>query len=46
MDRAFVVNEDDPSPEVLGRYGFGYSFAAPVRDTVQRRRNANPTWVT
>jgi hypothetical protein len=26
MDRAFVVNEDDPSPDVLGRYGFGYSF--------------------
>jgi hypothetical protein len=26
MDRDFVVDEDDPSPEVLGRYGFGYSF--------------------
>lgn len=26
MDRDFVVDEDEPSPEVLGRYGFGYSF--------------------
>jgi hypothetical protein len=26
MDRDFVVDEDNPSPEVLGRYGFGYSF--------------------
>jgi hypothetical protein len=26
MDRAFVINEDDPAPGVLGRYGFGYSF--------------------
>jgi hypothetical protein len=26
MDRAFVVDEDDPAPGVLGRYGFGYSF--------------------
>ncbi|MFL6231816.1 MAG: hypothetical protein ACJ76N_01650 [Thermoanaerobaculia bacterium] len=26
MDRAFVINEDDPTPEILGRYGFGYSF--------------------
>jgi hypothetical protein len=22
----FLVNEDDPSPDVLGRYGFGYAF--------------------
>lgn len=26
MDRAFVVDEHEPSPEVLGRYGFGYAF--------------------
>src|SRR3954465_10491556 len=26
MDRAFVINEDNPSPDILGRYGFGYSF--------------------
>ena len=26
MDRDFIVDEDDPSPEVLGRYGFGYAF--------------------
>ena len=22
----FLVNEDDPSPDLLGRYGFGYAF--------------------
>jgi hypothetical protein len=26
MDRAFVINEEEPSPDILGRYGFGYSF--------------------
>ena len=26
MDRAFVIDEDEPTPEILGRYGFGYSF--------------------
>jgi hypothetical protein len=28
----FLVNEDDPTPEILGRYGFGYAFIKnPVR---------------
>jgi hypothetical protein len=28
----FLVNEDDPTPDVLGRYGFGYAFITnPVR---------------
>ncbi|HEX7183451.1 MAG TPA: hypothetical protein VF756_16580 [Thermoanaerobaculia bacterium] len=26
MNRDFVVNEEEPSPGLLGRYGFGYSF--------------------
>lgn len=26
VNRDFVVNEDDPEPDVLGRYGFGYAF--------------------
>lgn len=26
MDRDFVVDEEEPSPDVLGRYGFGYAF--------------------
>jgi hypothetical protein len=26
MDRAFVLDQDDPAPGVLGRYGFGYAF--------------------
>jgi len=26
MNRDFVIDEDEPSPELLGRYGFGYSF--------------------
>jgi hypothetical protein len=26
MTRDFVVNEEEPSPDLLGRYGFGYAF--------------------
>jgi hypothetical protein len=26
LSPGFIVNEDDPSPQVLGRYGFGYAF--------------------
>jgi hypothetical protein len=26
MDRSFVVDEEEPEPGVLGRYGFGYAF--------------------
>jgi len=26
MDRAFIANQEDPAPGVLGRYGFGYAF--------------------
>jgi hypothetical protein len=26
MNRDFVVNEEAPAPELLGRYGFGYAF--------------------
>jgi hypothetical protein len=26
MDRSFVVDEEEPAPGVLGRYGFGYAF--------------------
>lgn len=26
MNRDFVIDEEEPSPDLLGRYGFGYSF--------------------
>jgi hypothetical protein len=26
INRDFVVNEEEPTPDLLGRYGFGYSF--------------------
>ncbi len=26
MNRDFVVNEEEPTPDLLGRYGFGYAF--------------------
>jgi len=28
----FVLNEDDPEPDVLGRYGFGYAFIRNVSE--------------
>ncbi len=28
----FVLNEDDPDPGVLGRYGFGYAFVRNARE--------------
>ncbi|HEX4963475.1 MAG TPA: hypothetical protein VF173_21785 [Thermoanaerobaculia bacterium] len=26
MNRDFVIDEDEPTPDLLGRYGFGYAF--------------------
>ncbi len=33
MSPDFIVNEDNPSPQVLGRYGFGYAFIKDPRPT-------------
>ena len=32
MNRDFVIDEDEPSPDLLGRYGFGYSFVKNPRE--------------
>lgn len=32
LSRDFILNEDEPSPDALGRYGLGYSF---IRDPTQ-----------
>ncbi len=30
INRDFIVNQDNPSPEVLGRYGIGYALLKPA----------------
>jgi hypothetical protein len=32
LSREFIINEDNPSPDSLGRYGFGYAF---IRDPTE-----------